>query len=119
PPLRSYSGQPQRALRGIVRRRDRRDETARRFAKSVHGCRRRPDKTDRDDLRLRRFRGGPDAGAVSAWRARYRALSRLLGGMGFARRTGGRKWSRLVNKPSLVSCRRPLGACSSERVGTL
>ena len=42
--------------------------------RSLHRRRRRHDKADRDDLRLRRLRAGLDAGAVSAGRARQRAL---------------------------------------------
>ena len=84
PGLRSghIPGQPQRALCRIVRRRDRRDEAARRIAQGVRRRRRRSGQADRDHLRLRRFRAGADAGAVSARRARQRALRRLVVRMG-------------------------------------
>ena len=42
--------------------------------KAFTGRRRRPDKTDRDQLRLRRLRAGADAGAVPARRARLGAV---------------------------------------------
>ncbi len=57
-----------------VRRGYRRDETTGRFAARLHRRRRRHDKADRDDLRLRRVRAGLDAGAVPAGRTRQRAL---------------------------------------------
>ena len=60
PPLRPYSRQPQRALFRVVRRGDRRHETAGRIAACVHRGRRGHDEADRDDLRLRRIRIGPD-----------------------------------------------------------
>ncbi len=52
--------------------------------------------TDRDDLRFRRLRAGVDARALSARRARHRALRRLLGRMGPARRAAGRDRSGLI-----------------------
>ena len=75
---------------------DRRDEAARGVAQGLHRRRRRYDKADRDDLRLRRFGAGADACAVSARRARQRALRRIVVRMGPARRTAGRDRSGLI-----------------------
>ncbi len=80
--LRSHPGQPQRALCGIVRRHDRRDEAAGRVAAGLWRRRHRHGKTDRDDLRLRGVRARADVGALSARRTRHGALRRLVGRMG-------------------------------------